>query len=61
MIPAVLHGAHDAAAFLTLISPLVGYVALYGVVLVGALIGLIEYVRKDTLSRMPTWAPPGAT
>jgi len=61
VIPAVLHGAHDAAAFLTLISPLVGYVALYGVVLVGALIGLIEYVRKDTLSRMPTWAPPGAT
>lgn len=47
VVPALLHGAHDAAAFLTLISEVWGYVALYSVVLVGALIGLIHYLRDD--------------
>jgi len=61
VLPAVLHGAHDAAAFMTLISPVLGEVALYGVVLVGALIGLIEYLRKDTLPPLPTGIPPGAS
>ena len=45
VVPAVLHGAHDAAAFLTLISVVWGAIALYTVVLVGALVGLIEYLR----------------
>ena len=45
VVPAALHGAHDAAAFLTLISPLWGYVLLYLVILVGALIGLVGYLR----------------
>jgi membrane protease YdiL (CAAX protease family) len=45
VVPATLHGAHDAAAFLTLISVAWGAIALYGVVLVGALIGLLEFLR----------------
>jgi membrane protease YdiL (CAAX protease family) len=47
VVPAALHGAHDAAAFLTLISVVWGYVLLYVVVLVGALIGLIHYLREN--------------
>ena len=60
VVPAVLHGAHDAAAFLTLISVVWGAIALYGVVFVGALIGLIEYLRHGTSGPMGTGPPPGA-
>ena len=47
VVPAALHGAHDAAAFLTLISEVWGLIALYSVVLLGALIGLIHYLRES--------------
>jgi len=60
VVPAVLHGAHDAAAFLTLVSPVLGYLALYGVVLVGAVIGLIEYLRGAPDRYRPAPFPPGA-
>ena len=50
VVPAVLHGAHDAASFLTLISMTWGVVLLYLIVLVGALIGLIEYLRGRSTS-----------
>jgi len=58
VVPAVLHGAHDAAAFLTLVSLAWGLIALYSVVLVGALIGLIHYLRND--STVP-YSPPSAS
>ena len=61
VVPAVLHGAHDAAGFLTLISPVAGELALYGVVLVGALVGLIEYLRHDTGPPILYGIPPGAS
>jgi len=51
VVPAVLHGAHDAAVFLTLISLAWGDLALYGVVLVGALIGLVYYLRDGPPAR----------
>jgi len=47
VVPAALHGAHDAAAFLTLISMVWGLLALYLVVLVGAVIGLVHYLGDD--------------
>ena len=59
VVPAALHGAHDAAAFLTLVSPLLGYLALYGLVLVGAVIGLIEYLRGEPDRYRPIAIPPG--
>ncbi len=53
VVPAALHGAHDAAAFFTLISYEWGIILSYVVVLVGALIGLIYYLRPDSPSLPP--------
>ena len=51
VVPALLHGATDAAAFLTVIPQGWGEIAglgiRYGIIGVGALIGLIEYLRKE--------------
>ncbi len=58
VVPAVLHGAHDAAAFLGVVSygwGIVGLVLTYLIVLVGALIGLVEYLRPG-----PPVLPPVA-
>jgi len=52
VVVALLHGANDATAFLTLVNPAVGDGLHYAVILVGALVGLIVYLR-------PT--PPAAT
>jgi len=59
VVPALLHGAHDAAAFLTLVSLELGVILSYLLVLVGGLVGLIHYLESDrsTLSAIP---PPGA-
>jgi membrane protease YdiL (CAAX protease family) len=51
VVPAALHGFHDAATFLTVVSVewgVVGLVLEYVVVLVGALIGLVYYLRRDS-------------
>jgi len=60
VVPAALHGAHDAASFLTLISEEWGLICLYSVVLVGALIGLIHYLRPGPDDRSPTSPVPPA-
>ena len=54
VVPALLHGVHDAGAYLGLISPLASDVVEYSVILVGGLIALITYVRNGTA------APPGS-
>jgi hypothetical protein len=53
-VPAVLHGAHDAAAFLDLIVSPVGTVVGYLLIFVGAVIALAQYGEHGTL------APPEA-
>lgn len=45
VVVALLHGANDATAFLTLVSPVLGDGLHYLVILVGAVIGLILYLR----------------
>ena len=60
VVPAALHGAHDAAAFLTLISEEWGLICLYSVVLVGALIGLVHYLLREPAGATPFEPPPGA-
>ena len=58
VVPAALHGAHDAAAFLTLVSYELGIVLSYLIVLVGGLIGLIDYLSKSSAPTAPTGPPP---
>lgn len=47
VIPALLHGENDASAYLTLVSQEVGLVVHYVVILVGAVIGLVAYLRRE--------------
>jgi len=58
VVPAVLHGAHDAAAFFTLISEEGGIILEYLVVLIGALIGLIHYLNREPFDLPPIPPPP---
>ena len=58
VVPALLHGAHDAAAFLTLISFDLGVILSYLLVLVGGLIGLIDYLSKSSPPSPPIGPPP---
>ena len=46
VIVALLHGAHDAAGFLTIISPTAAYIVQYGLIGVGAMVGLVVYLRS---------------
>jgi len=58
VVPALLHGAHDAAAFLTLVSEELGVILSYLLILVGGLVGLIHYLENDRpTSSVPP--PPG--
>jgi membrane protease YdiL (CAAX protease family) len=61
VVPAALHGAHDAAAFLTLISLELGVILSYLLILVGALIGLIHYLSRAPAAAYAMMPPPGAT
>ena len=54
VVPALLHGANDAAAYLTLISLAVGTAISWGVALVGALVGLVYYLATSARSDEPT-------
>jgi membrane protease YdiL (CAAX protease family) len=56
VVVALLHGANDSVAFLVLISPWGAYAFHYGLVLVGAFVGLILYVQ----ARAPPAPPPVA-
>ena len=50
VVPAALHGFHDAAAFLSLVSyewMVIGEVLEYAVVFVGALLGLYYYLKSE--------------
>ena len=47
VVPAVLHGAHDACSFLTLVSFELGLVLGYLLILLGVLIGFIHYLIDD--------------
>jgi membrane protease YdiL (CAAX protease family) len=51
VVPALLHGANDATAFLTLVNLEVGVILHYLIILVGAVIGLVHYLS-------PTGGPP---
>jgi membrane protease YdiL (CAAX protease family) len=57
VVPALLHGAHDAASFLSPISEEWSLIASYSLVLVGALIGLIHYLRNDSAPQVPIGPP----
>lgn len=52
VVVALLHGANDATAFLTLINPVVGDGLHYLVILVGAGVGLFLYLRPKDPPRM---------
>lgn len=61
VVPAALHGFHDASAFLMVVSAewgTIGLVLDYAVVFVGALIGLIYYLRNDASKLAPIGPPP---
>jgi membrane protease YdiL (CAAX protease family) len=58
VVPAALHGAHDSTAFLTLISMEWGLILGYLIVLVGALIGLVQWLRPDPEEARPIAPPP---
>ncbi len=58
VVVAVLHGAYDASAFLSLISPSEGAVARYLPVLAGAVIALVHYLDPSSGSpALPAAAP----
>ena len=63
-VVALLHGAHDSAAFLTILSPGAALGVELGLIGVGLLVALIDFVAS---SRVPGpvgppygWPPPGA-
>jgi membrane protease YdiL (CAAX protease family) len=56
VVVALLHGANDATAFLTLVNPVVGDGLHYLVIFVGAAIGLAIYLRSPNPS--PKAMPP---
>jgi membrane protease YdiL (CAAX protease family) len=47
VVIALLHGAHDAAAFYTLINPVLGLELYYLLILVGGIVALVYYLRAD--------------
>ena len=54
MVVGILHGANDAVAFYSIVSENVALALHYGIILIGALIGLILYLH----SRPANAAPP---
>ncbi|MCI4366599.1 MAG: CPBP family intramembrane metalloprotease, partial [Thermoplasmata archaeon] len=57
-VVAVLHGVHDAAAFLTLVSPNAALGVEYGVIGIGAIIAIWDAVAsRSTPPAIPPWAP----
>jgi len=64
VVPAVLHGVYDASAYLTLVSSIAGNLLRYGVILLGGVIALIEYLRPTAGAApppagVPAPVPPG--
>lgn len=64
VVPAVLHGAYDASAYLTIVNRIAGNALRYGLILLGGLIALIEYLRSSAgtappPAALPAPSPPG--
>lgn len=53
VVPAVLHGVNDATAFLVLVNPVAGVALRLLIVFVGAVIGLIQFLRPTEPSLRP--------
>lgn len=53
VVVAALHGASDATAFLVLVNPTLGYALHYGLIGIGALVGLIAYLVLRPAPRAP--------
>jgi len=57
VVPALLHGAYDASAFLTIVPQpwgvLAGNAIRYGLIGIGALIWLADYLRKQSKASTP--------
>ncbi len=58
VVPSLLHGANDASAFLTLVAPVAGVVIRLGIVLVGVVIGLVQFVRPPSEPLRPIGGVP---
>jgi len=58
VVPAALHGANDAAAYLTLVSLVAGTVMHWLLILGGGLAGLLYYLRSSSAARRPR--PPSS-
>jgi membrane protease YdiL (CAAX protease family) len=58
VVPALLHGAYDAAAYLTLVNQVAGNAVRYGLILLGGLIALIEYLRPSAAPPSPSASLP---
>jgi len=61
VVPALLHGAHDAAAYFSLISQAGSLVLEWAVILVGCLFVLVDYVRGPPRSGSAPGGPLGPT
>ncbi len=57
VVVALLHGANDATAFLTLVNPVVGDGLHYLVILVGAVVGLALWLRPSDAKLLPIPPP----
>jgi membrane protease YdiL (CAAX protease family) len=59
VVPALLHGASDASAFLTLVSLGAGLALHYGIIFVGLVIALVDYLRNSggpvPVTPVPPW------
>jgi len=61
VMPALLHGAQDACAYLTLVSAtgtVVGVALHYGIVVLGGVLFLVLWVRRHDRPAAPVAAPP---
>jgi membrane protease YdiL (CAAX protease family) len=60
LVPALLHGVHDASAYLALVNAEVGDGLEYSIIIVGAIVALIAALRDDTPGLPSIPSPPTA-
>ncbi|MCI4330316.1 MAG: CPBP family intramembrane metalloprotease [Thermoplasmata archaeon] len=59
VVPALLHGAHDATAFLTLLNPEVANALQWGLILIGGLVALVyALLSREAPPAIPAGAAP---
>jgi membrane protease YdiL (CAAX protease family) len=64
VVVALLHGANDSAAFLTIVSPAGALAFHYGIILIGLVVATAVYIRSRDMPPPPpimAWPAPGAT